>query len=153
MRITPVSPHDPAVLALLAASDAYHEALYPAESNHLEDPDDLDRPNVALFGGFVDGTLAAIGAIKLVDGDVRYAEVKRVWVDPAHRGGGRSKLVMAHLEDEARARGAAVARLETGISQPEAIGLYRRLGYAERPPFGDYLPDPLSIFMEKPLAG
>ena len=43
--------------------------------------------------------------------------------------------------------------LETGYLQTEAIGLYRRLGYAERPPFGDYLPDPLSIFMEKPLAG
>ncbi len=153
MHIVPVSPHDPAVLALLAASDAYHEALYPAESNHLEDPDDLDRPNVALFGGFVDGALAAIGAIKLMDADVRYAEIKRVFIDPARRGGGLSKPLMAHLENEARARGAVAARLETGIRQPEAIGLYRRLGYVERDLFGAYPPDPLSIFMEKPLAG
>ena len=43
-------------------------------------------------------------------------------------------------------------RLETGIRQPEAIGLYRSAGYAEIGPFGAYRPDPLSLFMEKRLA-
>ena len=45
-----------------------------------------------------------------------------------------------------------VARLETGIHQPEALGLYRRLGYVERGPFGSYALDPLSVFFEKRLA-
>jgi putative acetyltransferase len=40
-------------------------------------------------------------------------------------------------------------RLETGVRQPEALGLYRKLGYRERGPFGAYKPDPLSVFMEK----
>ena len=56
-------------------------------------------------------------------------------------------------EDEARAAGMTVARLETGIHQPEAIGLYRKLGYALREAFGDYpTDDPNSVFMEKRLA-
>lgn len=29
---------------------------------------------------------------------------------------------------------------------------YQRLGYRERGPFGAYLPNPLSVFMEKRLA-
>jgi putative acetyltransferase len=43
-------------------------------------------------------------------------------------------------------------RLETGIHQPEALGLYRAAGFVERGPFGPYRPDPLSVFMEKPLG-
>lgn len=42
--------------------------------------------------------------------------------------------------------------LETGISQPEALGLYERSGYARRGPFGAYAEDPLSVFMHKPAA-
>jgi hypothetical protein len=43
---------------------------------------------------------------------------------------------------------ATYLRLETGISQPEALTLYRAAGYAERGPFGHYTADPLSLFME-----
>jgi putative acetyltransferase len=42
--------------------------------------------------------------------------------------------------------------VQTGISQPDAIALYRKFGYVERGPFGAYQPDPLSLFMEKRLA-
>jgi putative acetyltransferase len=51
----------------------------------------------------------------------------------------------------ARMSGLSVLRLETGIHQPEAIGLYERLGFERRAPFGDYREDPLSLFMEMPL--
>jgi putative acetyltransferase len=42
--------------------------------------------------------------------------------------------------------------LETGISQPEALALYARCGYARRGPFGDYWNDPLSVFMSKQIG-
>ena len=42
-------------------------------------------------------------------------------------------------------------RLETGIHNSDALALYRRGGFAECAPFGDYAPDPLSVFMEKRL--
>ena len=43
-------------------------------------------------------------------------------------------------------------RLSFGPARPEAIGLYRRHGFAECGPYGDYGDDPLSVFMQKPLA-
>jgi len=44
-------------------------------------------------------------------------------------------------------------RLETGIFQIEAIGLYDRYGFQRRPPFGEYVEDPMSVYFEKSLAG
>lgn len=152
MTTVPTHPLLPDVAPLLAASDAYAASLYPAESNHMDGPEVLVADNVVFLGGWVQGQLVGCGAVKrLADADGAYGEVKRVWVQPAHRGQGLSRRLMAALEDTLRAQGVPLARLETGIHQPEALGLYRALGYAERPPFGDYRPDPLSVFMEKRL--
>jgi putative acetyltransferase len=41
--------------------------------------------------------------------------------------------------------------LETGPNQPESVGLYKSLGYQECVAYGDYKPDPLSLFMQKAL--
>lgn len=61
-------------------------------------------------------------------------------------------MIMEYLETELHNRGINLLRLETGIKQPEALGLYRKLGYRERGPFGAYSNDPLSVFMEKRLS-
>jgi putative acetyltransferase len=42
-------------------------------------------------------------------------------------------------------------KLETGPSQPEALGLYARCGYQRCGRFGNYTDDPLSVFMQKAL--
>ena len=81
-----------------------------------------------------------------------YAEIKRVYVSPDARGLGVARKLMQRIEDEARAAGRMIARLETGIHQPEALRLYRSLSYVDRGPFGDYAEDPNSVFMEKVLA-
>jgi putative acetyltransferase len=57
---------------------------------------------------------------------------------------------MAHIEAEMLREGRSISRLETGISQPEALGLYRAIGYVDCPAFGDYpSDDPFCIFMER----
>jgi GNAT superfamily N-acetyltransferase len=56
-------------------------------------------------------------------------EVKRLWVDPAWRGGGLGRRVMGDLEDAARGMGLAVLQLGTGDRQPEAIALYDSAGW------------------------
>jgi putative acetyltransferase len=56
---------------------------------------------------------------------------------------------MSAIEAEILAEGIGCARLEMGIYQPEADALYRSLGYRDIQPFGDYLLDPLSQFLEK----
>jgi len=144
-----LDPESAEVLALIAASDAYYVDLYPAESTHLESSDDLKKPNVLFVGCRIDGELAASGAAKIMHDDGNYAEIKRVFVLDQHRGKGLSERVMRFLEDDLQQRGVSLFRLETGIKQPAALGLYRKLGYHERGPFGSYRLDPLSVFMEK----
>lgn len=147
-----ISPHDPAALRLLRASDEYMTALYPPDSNHLEPADALAQQHVEFFGAFLDGHLVACGAFKRMDDDGVYGEIKRVFVDPDFRGRGLALRMMSHVEARASASGLRLLRLETGVKQPEALQLYRRLGYCLREPFGKYKPDPLSLFMEKDLG-
>ena len=148
-----LDPDSPEVRALIAASDAYYVDLYPAESNHLESSEDLKKANVILLGCRIDGELVASAAAKILQEEVEYAEIKRLFVHDRHRGKGLSNAIMRHLETELQNRGISLFRLETGIKQPEALGLYRKLGYRERGPFGSYAADPFSVFMEKQAGG
>lgn len=148
----PVDPRSAAAGRLLAMSDALMQSLYPAASNHLESGAALAAPNVRFLGIRERGELVACGAVKLMDDDGRYGEIKRVFVSPEHRGRGHARRVMAALEATLLREGVHVARLETGVSQPEALALYRALGYAGRAPFGAYSADEFSVFMEKRLA-
>jgi uncharacterized protein len=79
-------------------------------------------------------------------------EIKRMFVDPAARGRQVGRRLLEKLEEIAREGGATALRLETGIKQPEAIALYRSCGFVEIVAFADYQPDPLSVFMEKPMT-
>lgn len=151
MTLQPLDPYHPQALALLAQSDAYHQALYPAESNHLVSPAELQGPQVCFVGAFEGERLLGCGGFKRLDDDGRYGEIKRLFVPDRQRGRGVARLLMEHLESTLRGEGFALARLETGIHQPEAIGLYLRLGYRERGPFGAYRADPLSLFLERAL--
>jgi GNAT superfamily N-acetyltransferase len=63
-------------------------------------------------------------------------EAKRMYVVPAARGRGLSRVLLAHLEETAAAAGAGVMVLETGSKQPEAIALYESSGYTPIPGFG-----------------
>jgi len=151
MRIEPTDPESDSAQALIALSDSYMTALYPAESNHLESAEALKAPNVLFLGCFLQDQLVGCGAVKILSDDGRYGELKRVFVLESHRGKGYSRAIMEKLEGHLKNSGIALARLETGIRQPEALGLYKRLGYVERAPFGAYAADPLSLFMEKRL--
>ena len=48
---------DPQVVALVEISDAYLDALYPAESNHAESTESLLSHGAAFFGGYVGAML------------------------------------------------------------------------------------------------
>ena len=78
-----------------------------------------------------------------------FAELKRIYVTDAARGLKIGRKILEVLEARAKELGYDRVCLETGISQPEALGLYRKAGYVETGPFGGYRPDPLSLFMEK----
>ncbi len=150
ISIWPESPDQPEIAEFLAASNAYAASLYPAESNHLVDLDVLMAENTQFLVARDAGK--AVGCAALVIAGDGSAELKRMWVSPAARGLGMGRKLLEALEASARSRAVGVLRLETGIRQPEAIGLYKAHGFVECPPFGSYQPDPLSIFMEKRLS-
>jgi putative acetyltransferase len=151
VSIEQVDPRIPEVTAMIRELDRYMGGLYPAESNHLMDIDALVQSDVRFFGAQVNGAYRACGAIKLYGQD--YAEVKRVYVMPTTRGLGLGRRIVATLEETARREGFALLRLETGISQPEALALFEACGFQRRPAFGDYpADDPYSVFMEKHLV-
>jgi len=139
------------VVALVAKSDQYMSTLYPPESNHAEPLVALVGDDSAFFAGYIGEQLAACGAVKMFEDDTTYGEIKRVFVAEEHRGKRLATAVMQHLEDYLSSIGVSIVRLEAGPLQPEALDLYRKLGYAERGPFGSYRVDPLSVFMEKTL--
>lgn len=134
---------------LMEASTILLQSLYPEESNHLVDPTDLGADGNVLLGA--EEMDAVIGCVGYVDrGD--YAEVKRLFVSQEFRRQGVARVLMSELESRAVDAGYTVMRLETGIHQPEAMTLFESLRYSIRPPFGDYVDDPLSVFMEKTLV-
>jgi putative acetyltransferase len=143
------SPRQGDVVRLIDALDAYQASLYPAESNHLLDLDALTSPSIRFFVARRGGEALGCGALRIDASG--YGEVKRMFVLPAARGIDLGRRILARLEEEARSERLSCLRLETGIHQPAALSLYRAAGFVERDPFGDYRPDPLSVFMEKSL--
>ena len=143
------SPRQDDVARLIQELDAYQGSLYPAESNHLLDVDTLAAPSVRFFVARRGGEVLGCGALR-IDGS-GYGEVKRMFVLPEARGLKLGKRILRRIEEQARREGLACLRLETGIHQAEALALYRAAGYVERGLFGEYKPDPLSVFMEKAL--
>lgn len=147
MDIKLETPNQPEVVALIDLLDTYQLSLYPPESVYALDMGSLLQPNVLFaVARNADGAAVGCGAMVVTP---EFGEVKRMFVHPSARGQGVAQRLLGMLETEALARGCRQFMLETGPSQPEAIGLYQRLGYRVRGPYGGYPDDPLSVFMEK----
>jgi putative acetyltransferase len=137
----------PDVIPLIEMLDAQMTALYPPESNHLLDIAALSDPAVTFL--VVREGREAIGCGALLRDPRGWGEVKRMVVRPDRRGRGIGRRVLAELGAIARDARLPLLRLETGIHNTDALALYRGAGFVEREAFGDYRPDPLSVFMEK----
>jgi putative acetyltransferase len=143
----------PDVVALL---EALNEALsfgYAPDQRHALSIDQLFQPGVRFFLARADGEAVACGGIAFLGG---FAEVKRMYAKPSMRGKGVAAALLKRLEDEARAAGETILRLETGIHQHEALRFYEKCGFHRREAFGAYLEKPphtiaTSIFFEKSL--
>ncbi len=150
IRIVEERPDSPDAVLLIGELDALLDVLYPQESRHGFSVDQLLRDGVAFFVARYAGEPAGCGGVKLFG--TAYGEVKRMYVRPAHRGRGLGKAMLDRLKAYALERQVGVLRLETGIHQTEAIGLYERYGFRRRPTFGEYRDDPLSLCYEKSIV-
>jgi putative acetyltransferase len=148
IEINEESPLRGEIKRLIAEADAHAMSLYPPDSNHLASAEELVAEGVRFFVARADGVAVGCAVLR---GDGTDGELKRMFVLERSRGIGVGRAILRAVEAAARADGILRLRLETGIRNTEALGLYRRAGYADRGPFGAYRADPLSVFLEKRL--
>ncbi|CAN7255686.1 GNAT family N-acetyltransferase [Acidovorax sp. LjRoot74] len=146
---------DPRIEAFMQEHLQDMYAVSPPESVHALDMDQLRQPDIAFWSAWLPGDdgdlLVGTGALKRLDAD--HAELKSMRTSARHRGQGIARQVLAHLLQEARARGFSRVSLETG-PQPffePARQLYFQHDFVECGPFADYGPDPYSFFMTRPV--
>lgn len=76
------------------------------------------------------------GAFKPFETDA--VEIKRMYTQPKHRGKGVGRIVLNELKSWAKELNYHRVVLETGVRQPEAIGLYTSQGFEQIPNYGQY---------------
>jgi putative acetyltransferase len=125
--------------------------LSPPESVHALDLDGLRKPDVTFWTVWSGGELLGCGALKELDPE--HGEIKSMRTSNAHRRKGVARTMLAHIIAEARHRSYTRLSLETGsmAAFAPAQRLYERFGFTYCPPFGDYIADPNSVFMTRPL--
>ena len=138
---------------LIGELNAALDAMYEPHQRHGLALEQLFEPHLRFFLARLDGAAMGCGGVALF---ADYAEVKRMYTRPGVRGRGLAKALLSRIEDEARAAGKPVLRLETGDRLREAIGLYESVGFRRRGPFGPYSLMPArnieaSLFFEKAL--
>jgi len=145
--ITLERPDTPDARLLIDELEAQLAPYYPKTSRHGYSVEKLIQQGVAFFVTRQDGIPAGCGGVQFFG--TEYGEIKRMFVRPQFRGLGLAKLMLNLLESYTRAHHISLLRLETGIHQTQAISLYEKMGYQSVQPFGEYVEDPLSRFLEK----
>jgi GNAT superfamily N-acetyltransferase len=114
-----------------------------------EDLEDAYSPPGTLLLAYARGVPA--GCAGLVDRGERTAEVKRLYVRPAYRRAGIARELMIRIHSHAAGQGITTLLLDVMTSRTQAIGFYRRLGYAPTEPFPTTSPVPM-VFMRRPVG-
>ncbi|TLU98256.1 GNAT family N-acetyltransferase [Dyadobacter luticola] len=112
-------------------TDELDQELCRLYNTKLEDYEEYNRitnlETVVL--AYADDKLAGCGCFRKYDDFT--VELKRMYVVPEFRQKGVAQMMVKTLEDWALELGNEAVILETGYRQPEAIAMYRKLGYTE----------------------
>jgi putative acetyltransferase len=98
-------------------------------------PGDYAAPRGGLWLATVANIPAGCVALRPLAGDA--AELKRLYVRPAHRGSGLGARLARHAVEAARSAGYGVLKLDTLPSMGDAQRLYGRMGFTDTPPYND----------------
>jgi putative acetyltransferase len=142
----------PDIAALLEEHITDMKSISPPESKHALDLNGLRKPEITFWTLWEGDQLAGCGALKELD--KTHGEIKSMRTSRAFLRCGVATHVLAHIIEEAEARGYTRLSLETGSMDyfKPAHQLYERFGFIPCGPFGDYKLDPNSIFMIKELV-
>lgn len=154
LEIRRVGYGHPDAVRLIAAVQAEYVARYGGPDETPLEPMVFEPPDGSFFVDYLDGVAVATGAWRRSGAEAfgttatatatAKVKVKRMYVVPDARGRGVGRRMLAHLEQSAHESGARAVVLETGLRQPEAVGLYESSGYTPVPSFGYYRDAPLS---------
>ena len=147
MEVRPGDLTDPRVPALLGHHAATTRGQTAAGSAHALDLSAFTSPDLSLWTIWESDLLLEVGALKGLSPTL--GEIKAMHTTQAARRRGAGGMMLVHLITVGRDAGLTSLGLETG-SWPyfePARALYRRYGFVECDPFGDYAPDPNSVFM------
>ena len=146
LRLT--SGDDPKFRALVRKLDQEYVDRFGETALRYQPYNTLEKIEAACLL-LVDGTPAACGAIQPLDGDT--AELKRVYVLPEFRRRGLARQVVEQLELQALFQGFGRMVMEIGRDIPEAISLYRKMGYREIETLTIFADNKDTLCMEKEL--
>jgi putative acetyltransferase len=107
----------------------------------------LQKPDVTLWTAWAGEEILGMGALKRLD--PWSGEVKSMRTHPMHLRRGVASALLEQIIQEARARGYIRLSLETGSGAAfePALTLYRRRGFVDGDPFGDYTRSDFNQFL------
>lgn len=123
----------------------------PIESVHALPLEKLRQPSITFWTAWMGSELCGCGALQILD--QHHGEVKSMRTRERFLRQGVAQAVLLRIIDEAKLKGIQNLSLETGSSDEfsAARAMYLNNGFEICGPFADYQPDPLSVFMTKPL--
>ncbi|KQU30645.1 MULTISPECIES: GNAT family N-acetyltransferase [unclassified Rhodococcus (in: high G+C Gram-positive bacteria)] len=162
LTVTTTRLDDPDVVAMIDEVQQEYVRRYGGPDETPLDVREFLPPHGVMLRADLDGAVVGMGGWRthehggpeaegLRTGD---AEIKRMYVRTEARGAGVARALLRTIEDTARDAGRLRLVLETGLRQPEAIGLYTSSGYRPLvPKFGLYRHEEQSVCMVKDLTG
>jgi putative acetyltransferase len=140
------------IAALLEAHLATMREWSPPGTGHALNLARLRAPEITFWTVWDGDDLIGCGALKELDES--HGEIKSMHIAAGHRRRGAGAYLLAHIVAEARLRRYRRLSLETGSMAPFAAtrAFYESFGFARCEAFGDYQPDPNSLFMTRAVG-
>lgn len=132
-----VDPASPAAREAMGRYFAELDRRFPGgfDPGPTDDVSSMAAPGGTFLLATSDGVAVACGGVQPIAPGV--GEIKRMWVDDAWRGAGLGSRMLRRLEEETRALGHDVVRLDTNRALGEAVAMYGRAGYREIERYND----------------
>ena len=132
---------------LLALHLAGMHASSPAGHSFALDLSGLQAPGVTVWSAWQGVELCGVGALKQHDAEL--GELKSMRTHPNHLREGVGAALLERIIAEARARGLKWLSLETGVGPAfnAALAMYRKRGFVDSEPFGDYVRSAFNQFL------
>jgi len=135
----------------MEARHGFRLPVREAVDHDLESIEQFQPPGGRTILAFADGHAFGIGCLRRIQSDT--AEIKRMYVEPAHRGVGAGKAILEALTAAAGQANYARVRLDSPDFMSAAHALYRSRGFRDIAPYAESeIPEAFRshwVFMER----